>query len=115
MNDDKENIDDLIAAADKLLSRLNLNPNESPQSLDDAIAEGIKLLKNESNPKPQKKRASKKKVKSNPYVQAREEILSKLPEWKQHEIIRMEKDNDINNKYYSDFVHSVAVYGDSLS
>lgn len=50
----------------------------------------------------------------NPYVRARIQILEKMPDWKKKEIAEMEKSGNIHNKFYDDFVHQVAILGDSL-
>ena len=51
----------------------------------------------------------------NPYLLARLKILSDYPEWRRNEVATMEKTGDINNRHYDDFVHEVAILGDSLS
>jgi hypothetical protein len=50
----------------------------------------------------------------NPYLRARIEILTKYPEWRRKEVQEMERTGDINNKFYLDFVHDVAVLGDTF-
>jgi len=51
----------------------------------------------------------------NPYVRARIVILQKLPAWRRNEIAEMEKTGNIDNKFYEEFVHEVAILGDKLS
>ena len=55
------------------------------------------------------------KSSKNPYIRARIMVLEKLPEWKRHELARMEQTGNTNNRYYDEFVHEVAILGDSLS
>lgn len=51
----------------------------------------------------------------NPYRKAREMIFSKLSAWRKEEILKMEKNKDVNNRFYSDFVNEVIQLGDSLT
>lgn len=51
----------------------------------------------------------------NPYIRARVMVLQKYSTWRQKEIARMEQHNDINNKFYLEFVKAVADLGDQLS
>lgn len=50
----------------------------------------------------------------NAYVQARCKILTGYTPFKRQEIADMEKTGDINNRFYAEFVHEVAVLGDQL-
>ena len=47
-----------------------------------------------------------------PYVKARVEILNGMGEFERKEIERMEKTNDLNNRWYEDFCHKVRVLAD---
>lgn len=49
----------------------------------------------------------------NPYLRARIEILNNYPEWRKNEIIEMERIKNTDNRAYNDFVHDVAVLGDT--
>jgi len=64
---------------------------------------------------PKKKSSPIPPESQNPYIQARHKILSAYPEWRRNEIADMEKTGNTNNRFYTDFVHEVAVLGDSLS
>lgn len=48
----------------------------------------------------------------NPYLRARTETLAKYPAWRRAQIEDMERNNDIDNHIYDDFVHDVAKLGD---
>jgi hypothetical protein len=67
------------------------------------------------SPKPKTKTPSSPPSSANPYLQARNKILADYSEWRRNEIAEMEKTGDINNRFYNDFVHEVAILGDSLS
>jgi len=49
---------------------------------------------------------------NNPYLRARNEVLEKYPAWRRNEIAEMERLGNVNNKYYAEFCHDVAVLGD---
>lgn len=84
------------------------------ESLSDLIAEGNRLLEQEE--KIIKKSApSSLKNESNPYIRARAEVLKKMPSWKRNEIATMEKEHNLDNPYYDDFVKQVRILGDSFN
>ena len=64
---------------------------------------------------PAQKKPSIAPTSSNPYLQARHKILAAYPEWRRNEMATMEKNGDFNSRHYDDFVHEVAVLGDSLT
>jgi hypothetical protein len=51
---------------------------------------------------------------NNPYVRARNQILSKMKENDRKMIERMEEEDDTNNRTYENFTHQVAELGDTL-
>ncbi len=119
MNDEDETLEK--ALKDIFQERGKLKPIPSQQSIEDAIKEGNALIKEENkNPQVEKKKKQSKKIsvkgdQNNPYVKAKKQILSKMENWKREEIIQMEKDGDLDNKFYIAFVKEVAILGDSLS
>ena len=69
---------------------------------------------------PAKKKPVSISTSINPYLLARLKILSDYPEWRRNEIADLElavhgQTSLINNRHYDDFVHEVAVLGDSLT
>jgi len=50
----------------------------------------------------------------NPYVRARALVLSKMAAWKRKEIEEMEKNGNMDNDRYKDFIAEVAKLGDTL-
>lgn len=96
-----------------------------PQLISHLAAEGEKLLNAETTKvvgKVRPKIDDTKKLdmalalsSKNPYIRARIMILQKLPTWRKKELAEMEKTGNINNKHYEEFVHEVAILGDSLS
>jgi len=101
-------------------NQLTPSPDLPPQKLIDHLAsEGEKLLakdpkytagKDESAQLTKTLAISSK----NPYLRARIQILEKMPSWRKKEIAEMERTGNINNQFYDDFVHQVAMLGDSL-
>jgi len=71
--------------------------------------------KNATSPDPKKTTATPKVAEKdqNPYLRARLEVLKKYPAWRREEIGEMERTGNINNRYYSDFVHEVTLLGDT--
>ena len=62
-----------------------------------------------------KKNRTRKVNKSNPYLMARTQILNDFPQWRRNEVMQMEKENNIDNHHYENFVHLVAELGDIIS
>lgn len=127
-----ENLKKYQARLEELKAEGNLVP--SPNLPDDKLivhlaAEGEKLLKAEGiksqdvkitfkgkTAKAQEKLEEKLGSSSaNPYVRARIMVLKKYPEWRRNELRDMEQTGNINNKFYDEFVHEVAILGDTLS
>lgn len=96
------------------INRQGLKPTTKVQSLADAIKEGNELLENETK-QPIQCPKNKSVSNSNPYYQARLNILEKYPQWRQQEILTMEKNNNLDNRMYNEFVQEVAEEGDKLS
>jgi hypothetical protein len=85
-------------------------------TLDNRVAQFERDQKTVSVPKKKGRRPTSLPPSSgNPYIQARHEVLSKYSEWRRNEIAVMEKTGNIDNRYYNDFVHEVAILGDKLS
>lgn len=83
------------------------------------VAEGNKLLVDDVKMGKVKDDSTKLRktlatLSKNPYIRARIQILEKMIGWKKKEIIEMEQTGNIHNKFYDDFVHQVAILGDSL-
>lgn len=83
-------------------------------------AEGEKLLKTEEKIKKPVDDAKKLDAalalsSKNPYIRARVAVLQKMPKWKRNEIHDMERNRNIDNPHYQEFVHEVAILGDNLS
>lgn len=49
----------------------------------------------------------------NPYRRAWFDVRKKSTEFRQKELLDMEGRNDLENRFYTDFVHEVALLGDS--
>lgn len=90
-------------------------------------AEGNKLLQAEPGAKPPKIKPPQQKpdnakleaslaaMSKNPYIRARGMILEKLSTSRRKEIMEMEKNGNINNTKYQEFLNDVTKLGDSLS
>lgn len=64
----------------------------------------------------EKKAAPKKESKSdikNPYRRAWFDVRKKSTEFRQRELLMMEQNKDLDNRFYQDFVHEVALLGDT--
>jgi hypothetical protein len=99
----------------KMYTKQELTPPDHELTIDELAVEGAILLAKEGKtedpiPKPSPVVSSK-----NPYLQARNQVLNKYPEWKRIELLRMEKDNKTDNYTYKEFVKEVRMLGDSLS
>ena len=84
------------------------------------VAEGNKLIAEDEARKTQAPPApvqapQEKSQSDNPYFQARMKILEKYPEWRRNEVKRMEKEGNLSNRFYDDFVSQVRELGDKLS
>jgi len=120
------------ARLDELKKEGNLVP--SPNLPDEKLiqhlaAEGAKLLDAEAKTVPikvvgkvQPKKSDDAKLtetlglsSKNPYIRARIMVLKKYPQWRRNELRDMEQSGNINNKFYDEFVHEVAILGDTLS
>ena len=98
------------------------------QSINDLIAEGNKLLKKDI-PKESAKEPTKEipivlpksldtntgETSTNPYIKARIQVLKTLKPWRRSEIETMEREKNIDNKFYQEFVDMVITLGDKLS
>jgi hypothetical protein len=51
----------------------------------------------------------------NPYLRARTKVLTDYPEWRRNEIQEMEKEMNLDNRFYNEFVKDVARLGDVFS
>lgn len=96
---------------------LSPTPNAPVPSFSELIKEGEKLLAEDKKESP--KKSSKKETlpptSTNPYLQARHNVLAKYPQWRREEVARLEKEGDINNRHYDDFIRDVAAEGDRLT
>jgi hypothetical protein len=100
------------------LSRKNLKPTLSEPSIAQLVAEGNLLLEEETKTAVVTKKKSvpvEIGPKVNPYQSARLIVLKKMDAWNRNEILRMEKENDINNRIYDEFVTQQRIEGDNLS
>lgn len=102
--------------------RKNLKPTSHLPTISELIAEGEKLLAEDLRVKKALANVPEKAPKTdippsstNPYIQARHQILSKYSEWRRNEIAEMEKTGNTDNRHYTDFTHDVMVLGDKLS
>lgn len=103
----------------------NIKPIKRQQSLNEILKEGEALLKQDeikqNKVMQDKKVAPTQQITSNnPYLIARNKILDNWRSktstiWKAKEIEEMELTKNINNRHYDDFVHEVAMLGDTLS
>ena len=102
-------------------NRSGLTPTPKLQSLAQAIAEGDALLANEKKTNSKiisstpVAKAPVAKALANPYAQARINVLSGMTDFAKNEILTMEKNKDLSNRWYEDFVQRVAKEGDRLS
>lgn len=93
------------------------NPPDHEESIDELVAEGNRLLEQES----QTKSTTQSKVSpinipsDNPYLRARKKILSEMTEEKRKLIDRFEKEGNTDSYQYKDFVAQVRKLGDSMS
>ena len=93
----------------------NLQLPDHQETIDELIAEGNRLLeedekKNKISPRV-KKSASPS---SNPYVRARNQILSEMDPEKRKLIERLEKEGNKNCAQYNDFIEQIRKLGDKL-
>ena len=101
-----------------LNSRKGLQATTAIPTIAELIAEGNALLEQEAkNPQPKKKTSNKSPAasKKNPYLQARLNVLNAYLEWRRNEVAKMEKEGDVENRFYRDFLKSVQEEGDKLS
>lgn len=103
----------------KLLIRAGFSPERSKTlpTIAELVAEGDALLAKEANTKPTSScpKQVTKTTSNNPYIIARETVLNGFEEWKRNEILTMEKEKNINNRWYNDFIKEVISVGDSLT
>lgn len=117
------------------LMRMSLLPTDKEQTIMEMVAEGNALIEADEakttnalklpggievrvvSEKPEVIEALNKDVKqaNNPYFQARMTVLGKYPEWRRNEINNMEKEGNLSNRFYADFVTQVSTLGDKLS
>lgn len=97
-----------------------LSSPKQKESIDDLIAEGDRLLEEESkaivstasvSSTPPKERATS----TNPYRQARLKILSEMDPEKRSFIEQLEKAHNTDHYQYTDFVKQIQKLGDQLS
>ncbi len=109
-----------------LFSRNNLKPFPDDYTLDqiiiDSVKEGEILILVEEKLKDKAAGTEAKKLETklgssspNPYIRARCEIISKMPESRRLAIEQMEKGEKPKNHVYDDFVKEVTKLGDKLS
>lgn len=105
----------------KLSDRLNgviLKPIATEQSIKDLILEGDKLLK-EDETKIVSKTITKAIPKtlnlSNPYLRAKIKILADMASNFRCEILELEKTNNLDHRFYNEFVEKVSDLGDQYS
>jgi hypothetical protein len=97
----------------KQFSQEDLTPPSRELTIDEIAAEGEKLLAKSSTPPPVE--VKRPVSKNNPYFQARNQLLAKYPDWKQGELLKMERERNTNNRFYMEFVEEVIFLGDQLS
>lgn len=94
------------------------NPKRQP-TISELVAEGERLLKEEALQfksqviSKEKLETKIETLSSNPYVKARIEILNKMTPFHRREIEVMEKEGNINNRFYEEFCHNVRLLADS--
>lgn len=94
----------------------NLPQPNHQETIDELIAEGNRLLEEDA-----KKSKTSPKVKSktppsnNPYVRARNQILSEMDPEKRKLIERLEKEGNKDCSQYKDFIEQIRKLGDQLS
>lgn len=85
-------------------------------------AEGHKLLaaeENKSENKPITKNTNSKPLEAksanevNPYIRARNDILNKMGAFEKKEIETMEREGNLDNRIYNNFVHQVRLIADA--
>jgi len=97
--------------------RNGLTSPDHKETIAELVSEGNHLIGETTNPP-----LSKKKLNGilgatspNAYVRARTKVLLDLPLWRRHELERMEKNGDLDNRFYTEFVQRVMEYGNYLS
>lgn len=130
-----DNFDEYQKKLDKINlskdSRYNLPQPDHQETLAELIAEGFRLLAEEEKEKKTKSPVSSQDIlghtpkssledklgsmSDNPYIRARCEILKKMSAIARNEIEKMEKNGNINNRLYNDFVKNVRIRGDQLA
>jgi hypothetical protein len=95
----------------------NLPIPDQEESIDKLVAEGNRLLEEESQKKPttQSKVSSINPPSDNPYLRARKKILSEMTEEKRSLIIRHEKEGKTDSSQYKDFVALIRKLGDNMT
>lgn len=99
----------------KHVEDLKKKKNGKPSSIDDLALEGNILLNVSGSNSPDSIKQVIDPHSKNPYIRARIDVMTKFPQWRQKEVLQMEKDNNINNYHYESFVKSVVELGDSYS
>ena len=94
----------------------NLVPLKTEPTIEELLKEGHALLNAESSPAKEGKAPEPAPgAPTNPYVRAREKVLSDLPKSRREKILAMESNNDISNKTYNEFIKHVTELGDKYS
>ncbi len=94
-----------LAEADKM-SRKGLKPTASIPNIAELIAEGEKLLGQQSTSPAVAKKESPV-TPTNPYLQARLKVLNSYKEWRKKEIAEMESTGNTDNSHYAQFLIEV--------
>ena len=100
------------------LKGINLKPVATEQSIKDLIVEGDKLLKEDETtviPKTITKTITKISNSNNPYLRAKIKILADMASNFRCEILELEKTNNLDHRFYNEFVEKVADLGDQYS
>ena len=97
------------------------SPRKKP-TIADLVAEGNELLKKDDLNNIIKKLTTKSKKSDtevlntkNPYVKARNQILSDIDSMKRTRLLKMEETNNIDNKEYNEFIRMIRILGDKFS
>ena len=102
-----------------LFSRQGLKVTESIPTIKDLMREGDELIAKEQSLMPLEKSSPpiNDKPSNNPlspYLRARVIVMNKYPIWRQKEIVTMEKEKNLDNNHYEEFVKEVVRVGDDL-
>lgn len=113
-----------MSPIEDLNNRYKLMPETKAMSFQEqlqmAIKDGMKLLEkeknlNNNNNKISVLKSDNKQKSKNPYLQAREKIISQMSKSDQMMIEKMENGKMEKNRWYDDFVKKIVKLGDEIS